>query len=88
MNDILSTLFLDNPYIPEQVCKFCDQIPEFLEAERAYEEEAAKLRACLGEDYDTFEETLNSYIAQYVNAYYLFGLGLRQELISVLGQPL
>ena len=33
MNQILSTLFLDNPYIPEQVCTFCGSLPEFREAE-------------------------------------------------------
>ncbi len=86
MNDILKTLFLDDPYIPEQVYKFCSQLPEFQKAERAYEEKAAKLRTQLGKDYDTFEETLFCYLAQYSKAYYLFGLHLRQEVLSALGQ--
>ena len=84
MNEILKTLFLDNPYIPEQVCAFCDQLPEFREAERAYEEAADRLRARLGTDYDAFEETLNWHLARYAHAYYLFGLGLRQEVLSAL----
>ena len=87
MNDILKTLFLDNPYLPEQVCAFCDQLPEFREAERAYEEAADRLRARLGKAVaDDFDEILAHYLSWYANAYYLFGLGLRQEVLSVLGR--
>lgn len=86
MNEILKTLFLDNPYIPEQVYTFCNQLPEFREAERAYEEAADRLKTQLGTDYDAFEETLNCHLAQYAHAYYLFGLRLRQEVLSALGQ--
>ena len=87
MYNILQTLFLDNPYIPEQICQFCDQIPEFKEAEHAYEACAAKLRARLGSaEYEDFEETFNWHLAQYSKAYYLFGLGLRQEVLSALSQ--
>ena len=86
MNDILQTLFLDNPYIPGQVSSFCNQLPEFREAERAYEDLANALRQRLGGEYDAFEEALNWHLAQYAHAYYLFGLGLRQEVLSALGQ--
>lgn len=86
MIDILSTLFLENPYIPEQIYQFCNQLPEFQKAEQDYEASAAKLRARLGPDYDDFEETLSWYLAQYSKAYYLFGLGLRQEVLSALEQ--
>ncbi len=27
MNDILKTMFLDNPFIPEQIYTFCRQLP-------------------------------------------------------------
>ena len=87
MNEILKTLFLDNPYLPDQVYAFCNRIPEFLDAERAYEQEAAHLRVRLGAaEFDSFDETLSYYLARYVHAYYLFGLGLRQEVLSALGQ--
>ena len=87
MNDILKTLFLDNPYLPEQVYTFCNQLPEFQEAERAYEEAAGHLRARLGRaEADNFDEILAHYLSWYANAYYLFGLGLRQEVLSVLGR--
>lgn len=84
MNEILKTLFLDNPYIPEQVYIFCNRLPEFREAERDYEKAAGRLRSRLGTDYDAFEEALNWHLAQYAHAYYLFGLGLRQEVLSAL----
>ena len=48
MTDILAALFLNNPCIPEQVYAFCNQLPEFCEAEQDYEAAAAKLRARLG----------------------------------------
>lgn len=84
MNDMLKTLLLDNPYIPEQGCAFCNQLPEFREAERAYKDFASALRQRLGGEYDAFEEVLNWHLAQYAHAYYLFGLGIRQEVLSAL----
>ena len=84
MDEVLRTLFLDNPYIPEQVCAFCNQLPEFRKAEQDYEDAAAVLRSRLGTDYDAFEETLSWYLAQFSKAYYLFGLHLRQEVLSAM----
>ncbi|MCI8422131.1 MAG: hypothetical protein HFF50_01150 [Lawsonibacter sp.] len=85
MNNILNTLFLDNPYIPEQVYAFCQQLPEFQEAELAYETAAEQLRARLDPaEADAFDEILSWYLARYTHAYYLFGLGLRQEVLSAL----
>lgn len=85
MNDILSTLFLDNPYIPEQVCAFCHQLPGFQEAERAYAETADRLRVRLGTaEADALDDLFGQYLSWYARAYYLFGLGLRQEVLSAL----
>ena len=86
MNSILKTLFLDNPYIPEQVYTFCNQLPEFLEAERNYNSQLKRLEARLNKaETDAFDEALSHYLACYVHAYYLFGLSLRQEVLSALG---
>ena len=86
MKDILKILFVDNPYLPEEVCKFCKQLPEFQEAEQAYEAAAEQLRAQLGPaQFDAFDETLTWYLALYANAYYRFGLSLRQEVLSAWG---
>ena len=80
-------LFLDNPYIPEQIYTFCNQLPEFREAERAYEEITGRLRAQLDTaEVNTFDEIVAPYLSFYAHAYYLFGLGLRQEVLSALGQ--
>ncbi len=86
MNNILNSLFLENPYIPEQIYDFCNQLPDFRQAERDYLEATAVLRQRLGQEFDRFEEVLNWHLAQYSKAYYLFGLHLRQEVLSALGQ--
>lgn len=78
MNTILNTIFLDNPYLPEQVCAYCKTLPEFREAEQ-------ELEKLLGyEALNHFDEAQPRYMARLVQAYYLFGLGLRQELLSAL----
>ena len=85
MHAMLSTLFLDNPYIPEQVCTFCHQLPGFQEAERAYAETADRLRVRLGNaEADALDDLFGQYLSRYARAYYLFGLGLRQEVLSAL----
>ena len=81
----LKALFLDNPYIPEQIYTFCSQLPEFQEAERDYSASAEALRARLGDaDFNAFDEIFSRYLAQYSKAYYLFGLGLRQEVMRAM----
>lgn len=85
MTSILKTLFIDNPYIPEQVCAFCSQRPEFLEAERNYGLQLENLEKRLGQaEAAAFDEALSWYLAQNVHAYYLFGLGIRQDVLSAL----
>ena len=85
MNNILNTLFLDNPYLPEQVCAYCNTLPEFQEAEREYRVAEQELENQLGyQAFNRFDEAQFRYMARLVQAYYLFGLGLRQELLSAL----
>ncbi len=36
MNEMIKTLFLDNPYIPEQIYTFCNRLPEFRDAVKRY----------------------------------------------------
>ena len=87
MNDILYTLFQDNPHIAEQTCTFCKTLPEFQKAEQEFEAISAQVAEKLGwELYFDFENAQSWYMARLVNAYYLFGLGLRQEVLSAL-QP-
>lgn len=85
MENILHTLFLDNPYIPEQVYAFCKTLPEYREAEREYYAAEQELSDRLGYDeFNRFDNIQSHYMAQLVHAYYLFGLGLRQEVLSAL----
>ena len=83
MNDKLKMLFVDNPYIAEQVCAFCKTLPEFREAERAFNAISEQIAEKLGNDlYFNLENAQSWYMAKLVNAYYLFGLGLRQEVLA------
>ena len=79
---ILQTLFLDNLEIPAELAKFCDTIPEYVQAEQAFKQAARKLEACIVyERYNRFELILAHHLACEVRASYLFGLGLRREIL-------
>ena len=85
MNTILNTIFLDNPYLPERVCAYCKTLPEFRAAEWEYRAAERELENQLGyQAFNRFDEAQSRYMARLVQAYYLFGLGLRQELLSAL----
>ena len=87
MNDILYTLFQNNLELPEKIYKFCKENPEFCQAEQEFEMISAQIAEKLGKElYFEFERSQSWYMARLVNAYYLFGLGLRQEVIAAL-QP-
>jgi len=85
MKNILRTLFLDNPYLPEQIFAFCETLPEYQEADREYQTAQQEMIDQLGFDaFSRFEQAQSHYMAQLTHAYYLFGLGLRQALLSAL----
>ena len=47
MNQQIKTMFLDNPEIPEQICQFCQNIPEYVRAREEYHALAQELEeAC------------------------------------------
>lgn len=80
---ILQTLFLDNPEIPGEIASFCSSIPEYVQAERKYNKVAAELMDLIGyERYSEFESALTSRLSCEMRAYYLFGLGLRREILE------
>ena len=86
MNNLIKTLFCENPYLMEQVYAYCKTFPGYTQAERTYEALAEQMRQTMGKEfYFAYEEALNAYMAREVHAYYLFGLGLRQELLASLG---
>ena len=85
MSNTLSALFLDNPVIPEQICQFCQGIPEYVQAREEYYALAQELERTMERKwYFTFEDRLNQYWAWENRAYYLFGLQLRREVLEAL----
>lgn len=81
-NTILQTLFIDNPEIPVEIANFCNSLPEYVQAERDSNRAAQELIELIGyERCSHFEEMLNWHFAAESRAYYLFGLGLRGELL-------
>ena len=80
---ILQTLFLDNPEIPGEIASFCSSIPEYVQAEQEYNRVTAELMDLIGfARYSRFEEALTCHLFHETRAYYLFGLGLRREILS------
>ena len=80
---ILRTLFLDNLEIPAAIARFCDAVPGYAQAEREYDRAAQELMELIGyERYARFEEALTLHMSFEHRAYYLFGLGLRREVLK------
>ena len=87
MNDKIKMLFLDNPEIDEAIKRFYEQDPEYLRIKEEFYETAHEIAKIVGFDlYDRFEQRFGIYVARSSDIYYLFGLGLRQEVLSALGQ--
>ena len=81
MNTLLYAVFQDNPLLSNEIYEFCNGVPDYVRAEREYLQIARQVADRLGYDlYNEFEEKLNDYMAQQLDACYLFGLGLRREL--------
>ena len=84
---ILQSLFLDNPELPEEVCNFCNSLPEYQQARQEYQRLAEEVQQALGyQRYIDYEAALNQYWAIDNRAFYLFGVGLRKELLEGLYQ--
>ena len=85
MNMILYKLFQDNPGLAGEVAKFCRTVPGYQTAEADFSSQADQISRLVGpECYLPFEAAMNVQLAYEARAYYLFGLGLRRELLSAL----
>ena len=85
MNMILYKLFQDNPGLAGEVAKFCRTVPGYQAAEADFARQADQICRLVGpERYLPFEAAMNAQLAYEARAYYLFGLGLRRDLISAL----
>ena len=83
MNDAIKMLFVDNPEIDEAVKEFYSQDPEYLKIKQEFYETAHAMKRIVGYDlYDQFEQRFAIYVARSCELYYLFGLGLRQEVLA------
>ena len=83
MTPFLHKLSLDNPQIPEQIYRFCSEMPEYVRAQEEYSTLAQELEQAMGRQwYFTYEDRLNQYWAWENRAYYLFGLNLRREILE------
>ena len=82
---IIQTLFLNNPEIPGEIADFCNSIPEYVQAERECSLAFRELEKILGDQCSHLEEVVNRQLSLEVRAYYLFGLGLRKQVLSGLG---
>ena len=87
MNMILDKLFQDNPGLQDEVEAFCRTIPGYREAEADFARQADQVSRLLGPElYLPFEEAMNAQLAYEARAHYLFGLGLRREVLEALGR--
>lgn len=85
-NELLYTLFLENPYLSEAIHRFCQTLPEYGQAQTDYRRAAAELQAQVDrKSYLRYEEALNRCWAEENRAYYLFGLHLRRTALEALG---
>lgn len=84
---ILCSLFFDTPELPYEIYRFCNSLPDYVQAQQAYLQAAGEVEQLLGpQRYLLYEDLLNRYIAAEERAFYLFGLRLRREVLAALGE--
>lgn len=81
MNHHFIAKLLDNPEVYQEIYTFCKSFPEFQKAKQASDLALQQLEDLIGfEKAAHFEEVFGNYFSLQAQAYYLFGLQLRQEL--------
>lgn len=84
---ILCSLFFDTPELPYEIYRFCNGLPDYVQAQQAYLQAAGEVEQLLGPQRCLlYEDLLNRYIAAEERAFYLFGLRLRREVLAALGE--
>ncbi len=85
MNHYLKILFYDNPLIDDELAGFLAQDPQFVQAEETFLKTSHEIAQAVGFSlYSSFERSLNDYLFRIADLYYLFGLGLRQEVLQAM----
>lgn len=86
MQDLLVELFWRNPEIDAAADKLRRTLPGFAEAKQTYDALAEQVQGILGYDlYDRYFSQLMRYSSYELCAYYCLGLGLREDILRVLG---
>ena len=82
MNTLLS-LLLNNETVDAKIEAFCASDPEFTKAQQEFYEITDQIEKLAGPGlYDAFEKSLWAYLYRTADLYYLYGLGLRQEILQ------
>ncbi|MCI8436954.1 MAG: hypothetical protein HFF40_10880 [Lawsonibacter sp.] len=82
----LPSIFL-NDTIDAELEAFCASDPEFVQAEQDFKEIARQIAQLVGFDrYDAFEKRFTKYMYRTSDLYYLYGLGLRQDILRAMGK--
>ena len=83
--NVLPSLFLNNT-ITNDIETFCAGDLEYHKARQRFYEIADQFEKLAGPGlYDAFEQSLWAYLYRTADLYYLYGLGLRQEILRNLG---
>ena len=81
----LPSLFLNNA-IATEIESICASAPEFIRAQQEFYKITEQIETLASPDlYDAFEKSLWTYLYRTANLYYLYGLGLRQDILRTLG---
>ena len=89
VRDLLKMFFFEHLDLPERVEEFCSTLPGYSQAKQEYDAVTKQMAQVSGfELYDRFERALFRYTEYEVRAYYLFGLGLRRELMDAMERAL
>lgn len=83
--NMLPSLFL-NDTINTEIEAFCAGDPEFTKAQQEFYEITDQIEKLADPGlYDAFERSLWAYLYRTADLYYLYGLGLRQEILRTIG---
>ena len=86
MHNTIRNLFLGDFDLDEELEAFCERNPEYRKTQQEFYAVAHEIAEMIGfEQYDRLERSFGSYLNCANDIHYLFGLGLRQELLSALG---
>ena len=81
----LPSLFLNETVI-ENIEEFCASDPELAKTKQGFYKIADQIEELAGPGlYDAFEKSLWAYLSRTADLYYLYGLGLRQEVLRTIG---